>query len=212
MWQRCNLRFTHIKDRACLQRYLLMHMHRASLRLVMGASLLCGATAFPAAATGSLGSRILLGPPRSPSHRAIMMTTGRAAEDGDAVQKGSTDRSHAIVFKEKKITANNGEVCPAHSTSSIRFDLLPLTMSACCSLQTLRTALLRTGLTPHNGRAQLINCRGLGTCGTCAVEIKGAVSPTCWNAKESLRLNFPPHGSPGNQKLRLACQVCATSR
>ena len=36
----------------------------------------------------------------------------------------------------------------------------------------LRTALLQNGLTPHNGRAELINCRGLGTCGTCAVEVR----------------------------------------
>lgn len=36
----------------------------------------------------------------------------------------------------------------------------------------LRTALLQAGLTPHNGRAQLINCRGLATCGTCAVQIR----------------------------------------
>ena len=75
--------------------------------------------------------------------------------------------------------------------------------------ETLRTALLKSGkVTPHNGKAQIINCRGLGTCGTCAVEIKGKVSPSTWNAKERLRLNFPPHSMPGNQKLRLACQVC----
>lgn len=72
---------------------------------------------------------------------------------------------------------------------------------------TLRTALLRNGLTPHNGRAQLINCRGLGTCGTCAVEIRGPVLPEEWNTPEALRLNFPPHKPPNNRRLRLACQV-----
>lgn len=36
----------------------------------------------------------------------------------------------------------------------------------------LRTALLLAGSSPHSGRAKLINCRGLGTCGTCAVEIR----------------------------------------
>lgn len=36
----------------------------------------------------------------------------------------------------------------------------------------LRTAMLQAGVSPHNGRAQLINCRGLGTCGTCAVEVR----------------------------------------
>ena len=83
----------------------------------------------------------------------------------------------------------------------------------------LRTAMLRRGSSPHNGRARLINCRGLGTCGTCAVEIfsdnnnnnnnsSGAVEPNERNTKEKMRLNFPPHGSSDQSKnLRLACQV-----
>ena len=72
---------------------------------------------------------------------------------------------------------------------------------------TLRTAMLQAGVTPHNGRATLINCRGLGTCGTCAVEIRGEVEPREWTTQETLRLNFPPHSAPANQRLRLACQV-----
>lgn len=72
---------------------------------------------------------------------------------------------------------------------------------------TLRTAMLEGGVTPHNGRATLINCRGLGTCGTCAVEVQGPVEPQQWTAAERLRLHFPPHVPPGNQRLRLACQV-----
>jgi len=71
----------------------------------------------------------------------------------------------------------------------------------------LRTALLEAGLTPHNDRAQIINCRGLGTCGTCAVEVRGKVQPPSWTAAEQLRLNFPPHKAPNNERLRLACQV-----
>lgn len=70
----------------------------------------------------------------------------------------------------------------------------------------LRTALLRRGVSPHNGRSTLINCRGLGTCGTCAVEIDGAVTPQSQSLRERARLNFPPHGPPGNANLRLACQ------
>lgn len=72
---------------------------------------------------------------------------------------------------------------------------------------TLRTAMLEAGVTPHTGRASLINCRGLGTCGTCAVEVQGVVEPQQWTAAERLRLHFPPHSPPGNQRLRLACQV-----
>ncbi len=35
----------------------------------------------------------------------------------------------------------------------------------------------------------------------------GAVEPKEWTTAERLRLNFPPHGAPGNARLRLACQV-----
>jgi ferredoxin len=75
--------------------------------------------------------------------------------------------------------------------------------------ETVRTAALRRGLiSPHNGRANLINCRGLGTCGTCAIQIDGAVQPVERNAREQLRLSFPPHGSSlTSSTLRLACQV-----
>jgi hypothetical protein len=31
---------------------------------------------------------------------------------------------------------------------------------------------MKRGISPHNGKSRLINCRGLGTCGTCAVEVK----------------------------------------
>jgi ferredoxin len=37
---------------------------------------------------------------------------------------------------------------------------------------TLRDVLREAGETPHNGRADALNCRGHGTCGTCAVEIR----------------------------------------
>jgi len=67
----------------------------------------------------------------------------------------------------------------------------------------LRDALLRADESPHNGRADLLNCRGHGTCGTCAVEVTGDVSePT---GRETRRLNVPPH-TP-EHGLRLACQT-----
>ncbi|CAB9497478.1 Ferredoxin [Seminavis robusta] len=75
--------------------------------------------------------------------------------------------------------------------------------------ETLRTAALRRNIaSPHNGRANLINCRGLGTCGTCAVEIvEGIVDPPERNDVEEFRLNLPPHNLHNNTKLRLACQI-----
>ncbi|EKX34372.1 hypothetical protein GUITHDRAFT_55409, partial [Guillardia theta CCMP2712] len=71
----------------------------------------------------------------------------------------------------------------------------------------LRSSLLRASLSPHNSLAQTINCRGLGTCGTCAVSIQGRVSPAEWTAMERARLNFPPYSNDNNSLLRLACQV-----
>ena len=94
--------------------------------------------------------------------------------------------------------------------------------------ETLRTAALRRGLvSPHNGRSRLINCRGLGTCGTCAVEIdvderkkeqkddeskhtcmpNNVIEPPSRNNVEQLRLSLPPHNNQGSPRLRLACQV-----
>ena len=66
----------------------------------------------------------------------------------------------------------------------------------------LRTVLLRARLPIYSRVARAIHCRGLGTCGTCAVRIEGPVSePT---SVESWRLDFPPHDS--ERGLRLACQ------
>lgn len=68
--------------------------------------------------------------------------------------------------------------------------------------ENLRQVLLKNGYLLHNGKAQLLNCMGLGTCGTCAVAIEGKVSAL--TDIEKFRLSFPPH-KPEN-KLRLACQ------
>ena len=73
----------------------------------------------------------------------------------------------------------------------------------CDSGEDLRSALLRNELSPHNEAARFLNCRGLGTCGTCAVKIKGKLSDL--SGIEKWRLNFPPHTSDNG--LRLACQV-----
>jgi len=67
----------------------------------------------------------------------------------------------------------------------------------------LRTVLVRARLPLYNGAARALHCRGMGTCGTCAVQIEGPVSePT---ALEKLRIELPPHDR--ERGLRLACQV-----
>ena len=54
----------------------------------------------------------------------------------------------------------------------------------------------------YNGISKAIHCRGLGSCGTCAVKIKGEVSPP--TLMEKWRLSVPPHRPDSG--LRLACQ------
>ena len=66
----------------------------------------------------------------------------------------------------------------------------------------LRRVLLDAKLPLYNGIAKTIHCRGLGTCGTCAIEIEGDV--TEMTAVEKWRLGFPPHKTGSG--LRLACQ------
>jgi ferredoxin len=66
----------------------------------------------------------------------------------------------------------------------------------------LRKAILQNELFPYNQLSKILNCRGLGTCGTCAVKIEGDVSDK--TKIEKWRLNFPPHKE--TDSLRLACQ------
>jgi ferredoxin len=77
--------------------------------------------------------------------------------------------------------------------------------------ENLRSALMRAGLPLYNGAACLIHCRGIGTCGTCAVAVT-SIDPSksvddCLSSPtriEKARLAFPPHASGSD--LRLACQ------
>jgi ferredoxin len=56
----------------------------------------------------------------------------------------------------------------------------------------------------YHSNMKRIHCRGLGTCGTCAMHIKGKVSePT---SIERWRLNFPPHKNSLAKGIRLMCQ------
>jgi ferredoxin len=73
---------------------------------------------------------------------------------------------------------------------------------SCKQGENLLDVLLREELEVYNGKAKLFNCRGLGTCGTCAVAIKGKVSSL--SEIEKVRLNLPPHHLSNG--LRLACQ------
>lgn len=71
----------------------------------------------------------------------------------------------------------------------------------------LRRVLLAAQLPLYNGIAKTIHCRGLGSCGTCAIRIDGEVSPM--TRIERWRLGFPPHSRCNG--LRLACQCSVES-
>ena len=69
--------------------------------------------------------------------------------------------------------------------------------------ENLRKALLSFPAPLYNGMSRYLNCHGLGSCGTCAVWVRGIVNEK--TAAERLRLKLPPHKiKPG---FRLACQV-----
>ena len=82
---------------------------------------------------------------------------------------------------------------------------------SCPSGANLRRVLLEAGVELYNGRSTLINCRGIGSCGTCAVaieavdgsELSDAVSEVNW--RDLTRRSLPPHDP--SRPLRLACQT-----
>lgn len=74
----------------------------------------------------------------------------------------------------------------------------------CASGAILRDALLSAGLTPHNDRAETVNCGGKGACGTCAVVVADEDAVGERTRRERLQLSTPPHA--GVEDLRLACQ------
>jgi len=67
----------------------------------------------------------------------------------------------------------------------------------------LRKVLLANGIDLYNGKSKVINCTGIGTCGTCAVQVEGEVNQASWT--EKTRRSLPPHSLTQNR--RLACQT-----
>jgi ferredoxin len=67
----------------------------------------------------------------------------------------------------------------------------------------LRESLLERNVELYNSGANILNCHGHGTCGTCLVQVEGNVSePT---QIEKIRMAFPPNSA--HPERRLSCQV-----
>ena len=75
----------------------------------------------------------------------------------------------------------------------------------CSEGEILKKVLQNKGFNLHNGQSKWLNCKGLGTCGTCAVHVVGNVSAP--NSREKWRLNFKPFSNGLEQGFRLACQT-----
>ena len=86
------------------------------------------------------------------------------------------------------------------TTATIRFDGREF---ECPIGSNLRTVLVRNNVMLYIEGARILNCRGLGTCGTCAVEVRGNLS--VMTRIEQTRMNLPP--LKGHYHLRLACQA-----
>lgn len=152
-----------------------------------------------------------LNPPLSSLHGSYRLHLSRLFSSASS----TNDEMQDLITKEKNdqetMTAKHKVTWRTKTSAAAEDsgDIQTLTFDV-YSGETLRTAALRRNVvSPHNGRANLINCRGLGTCGTCAVEItpKENIEPRERNQMEQLRFNFPPHSFHNNTKLRLACQI-----
>jgi ferredoxin len=67
----------------------------------------------------------------------------------------------------------------------------------------LRQALLDQDLDLYSSGAKIFNCHGYGLCGTCLVQVEGAVSEA--TLLEKARMAVPPHSA--HKERRLSCQV-----
>jgi ferredoxin len=78
----------------------------------------------------------------------------------------------------------------------------------CAAGARLRDVLRGAGIAVYADPTGLVNCHGLGTCGTCAVHVEpGSTALSPPTAVERWRLGFPPHRDGLAARLRLSCQA-----
>jgi ferredoxin len=82
----------------------------------------------------------------------------------------------------------------------------------CAEGARLRDVLRGAGIAVYADPTGLVNCHGLGTCGTCALHVGANAAPASTalsppTAVERWRLAFPPHRDGLAAGLRLSCQA-----
>jgi ferredoxin len=139
----------------------------------------------------------------SGSGRAKGQSGNHAHDSGAGGADGSTTGADHDDKGRKTVTVTfRGQTIAAPAGSRVRAALLAASTAAGDGAA--------PDVSPYNGRARTFNCRGLGTCGTCAVAVvRGRVSPAAPSAREALRLRMPPHtvANTAEKGLRLACQI-----
>jgi len=82
----------------------------------------------------------------------------------------------------------------------------------------LKKTLKQFNIFPYNGKSKYLNCKGIGSCGTCAVSVLDFDGNKIYSSKdeyigdltkmEKIRLNFFPHTLDNSfeKSLRLSCQ------
>ena len=75
----------------------------------------------------------------------------------------------------------------------------------------LREEAIKAGIGVYGWRHKLINCRGLGSCGTCRVLIKKGMENTSpKGTKEKIRLGMSMVSIGFEDQMRLSCQTKVT--
>jgi ferredoxin len=98
----------------------------------------------------------------------------RSSRLGTALSNQVTARTLAYPKKHWKHLFTSIQLCRKLIMPTIKFADLQI---QCTEDENLRRALLNADAPLYNGVSRQIHCHGLGTCGTCAVEICGSVTP-----------------------------------
>jgi ferredoxin len=83
----------------------------------------------------------------------------------------------------------------------------------CVDKANLHQILVQNGIDLYNGNAKVINCRGIGSCGTCAVQIEGEVSQASWRDRTRLFFTSPfSYTKPGLQQSNKGVRRCESHK